>query len=89
MTAQGYKSYADKFAELSAQLHQMELNALKHAFIKGLNAEFRQQVMLQGAKDLRGAQVVEVPPSRPRAAARGPQFEPHADTPTTRTPTTQ
>ena len=54
MTAQGYKSYADKFAELSAQLHKMELNALKHAFIKGLNAEFRQQVLLQGAKDLRG-----------------------------------
>ena len=58
MTAQGYKSYADKFAELSAQLPKMELNALKHAFIKGLNAEFRQQVLLQGAKDLRGAQEV-------------------------------
>ena len=36
----------------------MELNALKNAFIKGLNAEFCQQVLLQGAKDLRGAQEV-------------------------------
>jgi len=47
----GYSLYADRFAELACQLTSLPVTHLMYSVLAGLTAEFRQQVLVMGAKD--------------------------------------